>query len=502
MQLIFLDGEYWYGGCVKFGCDMPICAGVDREIDFETNKTPNQSMPLLLSSKGRVLWRETGFKVSVTGGHMTVPDDCVLEVFGDNLRSAYMGAMKKYFPFSGRMPARQLFEKPIYNTWIELTFFQSQQAVLQYARGIIDSGMPPGVLMIDDGWAQYYGQWEFHNGKFPDPKEMIKTLHDMGFHVMLWVCPFISADTVRYREARDKGLLVRTGEGKTFITEWWNGYSAVLDMTNPEAAQWLDDQLGALTDIGVDGFKFDAGDSIYYPSFEGTYEPVSADEHSRRWAQFGEKYSFNEYRVSFRAGAMALLQRLCDKTHSWGKEGAASLIPDTLIQGLTGHPFCCPDMVGGGEYLSFENLEEGSLDEELFVRHSEIACLFPAIQFSALPSRVLSDQAFAAVMRSLKVREKYLPYLLEEIGKAAVSGEPVIRCMAYVFPGEGTEEMMDQFMIGDTYLAAPVFEKGKEGREVYLPEGRWLHNEKEIVSSGERIFFSSVPGEPLVFEKV
>ncbi len=39
----------------------------------------------------------------------------------------------------------------------------------------------------------------------------------------------------------------------------------MLDMTQPEACNWLKTQLDELQVLGVDGFKFDAGDSIYYP---------------------------------------------------------------------------------------------------------------------------------------------------------------------------------------------------------------------------------------------
>ncbi len=75
------------------------------------------------------------------------------------------------------------------------------------------------------------------------------------------------------------------------------------------------------------------------------------------------------------------MQRLCDKEHSWGEGGIASLIPDVLLQGITGHPYSCPDMIGGGEYLNFKEMESLKLDEELFVRHCEIACLIQLCNF-------------------------------------------------------------------------------------------------------------------------
>ena len=502
MEIKFLENEFWYGSCVKYGVKMPFSVDTKEVIDFSINKTPNQAMPLLLSTKGRVLWRETGYKVEFDNGKMIVPDDCILEKNGDTLKEAYLYAMKKYFPFKNKIPARELFEKVVYNSWIELTFYQNEEDILKYAKNIIASGMPQGVLMIDDGWSEYYGDWRFHSGKFPNPEKMITELKELGFKVMVWICPFISPDSIKFRECEKKGILIKNGKGETLVTRWWNGYSAVLDFSNPETSIWLKEQLDKLQEIGVDGFKFDAGDSIYYNADDITYGNVTPDEQSKLWAEFGEQYPFNEYRVTFKAGGYPLMQRLCDKAHSWGVDGVASLIPDTLLQGLTGHPYGSPDMIGGGEYLNFIDMSSSRLDQELFVRHSEIACLMPAMQFSAAPFRVLNKENFEAILESIKVREKYIDYLLEMLDNTLVTGEPIIRYMSYEFPKENVERIINQFMLGDRYLVAPVYEKDKTGREVYVPQGTWLYENEKIVSQGEKKYFESVPGIPVILERI
>lgn len=499
MNIKILDGEYWYGSCVKYGIKMPLSAGSETVIDFTKNQTPNQAMPLWVSTKGRVIWRDTGYRTEFASGTICVPDDCILSETAGNLKEAYLYAMSHYFPFTGKMPTKELFSQIVYNTWIELTFYQNETDVMKYAEKIRESGLPSGVIMIDDGWSEYYGDWRFHSGKFKDPEAMLQKLHEMGYHVMLWVCPYISADSVKYREAEKLGILVQDASGETYIARWWNGYSAVLDLSNPKAAEWLKEQLDALCEIGVDGFKFDAGDSIYYEEDNQTYGNVTPDEQSRLWAEFGEQYPLNEYRVTFRAGGRPLMQRLCDKEHSWGEHGVASLIPDTLLQGITGHPYGSPDMIGGGEYLNFQEMADSRLDQELFVRHSEIACLLPAMQFSAAPYRVLSEENFNAIRRSVEEREKYIDYMMEVLEESAQSGEPLVRYMAYEFPGEPVEELTDQFMLGSRYLVAPVCEKGRTGRELYLPAGVWERNGEEIVSAGERIYTESEYGVPIVY---
>lgn len=502
MNIKMLQGECWYGGYVHYGEKQPINEDDIIEMDLRSNVTPNQGVPFFISNQGRYLWSEEGFYIKFYKGEITVIGDAILKEGLQTLKNAYLDAKDNYFPFTNIGIDNALFTKPIYNSWIELTFNQNEADILKYAQDIIEHELLPGVLMIDDGWSDYYGRWSFNLEKFPRPEKMIKQLKRMGFKIMLWICPFITPDTLEYRQARDLNLLVKTPQGKPFICEWWNGYSAVLDMSNPEACEWLDKQLKQLQQMGIDGFKFDAGDSIYYCEDNITYGKVSPNEQSRLWAKFGEKYKLNEYRVTFKAGGYSLLQRLCDKEHSWNENGIQSLIPNSLLQGITGHPFSCPDMIGGGEYLNFHDKKQGELDQELFNRHSEIACLMPAMQFSAAPWRILSAERFQNIKNSVKVRATYEEEILRLVESAKQTGEPIIRYMEYEFPHAGMERITDQFMLGENVLVAPIYQKEKDSRKVYIPKGSWLYQDEKITSIGGYQEFTPLPGEPVVLRKI
>lgn len=496
MRIPIAENEYWYGGYVWGSESMPAGKEAGKKFDFTLNSTPNQGVPLLLSSQGRYIWGESGFQAVIEDGDIRTEGDVRLYEGYSDLRGAYRNAMERHFPFREIDLDNSLFEAPAYNTWIELTFDQNEKDILEYAQGILEHGMPPGVLMIDDGWTDYYGKWTFNIERFPHAEKMIHKLHSMGFKVMLWVCPYVTPDTAAYREAKEKGILIRK-EGEPLILKWWNGYSAALDLSHSEAVVWLDAQFEKLLCAGVDGFKFDAGDSSYYDEKQETFGGVSRDEMSHLWCLYGEKYPLNEYRAAWRSGGMSLMQRLCDKPHSWGKDGIGALIPDMLAQGILGMPFGSPDMIGGGEYLNFlENSEH--LDQELFVRHAEIACLMPVMQFSAAPWRVLDEEQFQAVKRSVEIRQQTLPYLRECIEDAKRTGEPVIRYMEYQFPGQGMAGENTQFMVGDRLLAAPVYERGASGRNVTVPRGKWRFGDQVITGDGSPQFFSSEPGVPVM----
>lgn len=500
MNIPFLNDEFWYGGAVRDGTALPLSAQADRAFELAPNRTPNQAMPLFLSSKGRYLWLGEAARVAFRKGMVICPEGVELAETGGGLREAYLAAMEAHFPFEGTMPAPELFQAPIFNTWIELTFFESQAAVLRYARSILENGFQPGVLMIDDGWSESYGDWRFHSGRFPQPRQMLDELHGMGFKVMLWVAPYITADTVAYRHAQSQGFLVREAGGEPYLARWWNGCSAVLDVSNPSAAAWLQGQLQALQALGVDGFKFDGGDPLYARADNLTAAGLTPNGQCQAWNKFGERYAFNEYRSAWQAGGRPLFQRLCDKKHSWGENGLAALVPDTLAQGITGHPFVCADMVGGGEYTDFLD-SSARLDGELFVKHSGVSCLMPSIQFSAAPWRVLTEEENRQIHAQLALREAWLPLIRAEVQAAARTGEPAVRYMIYEFPDEPVQNITDQFMLGSRLLVAPLLEKGASERMVYLPRGEWRRNGEVLAGSG-LVRLKSQDGLPIVLERV
>lgn len=61
MDILQRENEYWYGGCVKYGMSMPFSAEEKRRVDLTDNPTPNQAMPLWLSTRGRSLWGKRAF---------------------------------------------------------------------------------------------------------------------------------------------------------------------------------------------------------------------------------------------------------------------------------------------------------------------------------------------------------------------------------------------------------------------------------------------------------
>lgn len=506
MEIKFLDKECWYGGAVHKGIFMPLSEESDVSMNLITAEgISDQFSPIFVSDMGRYIISDKPFVVHFDKGIIKITENDKIELGEgfETLKSAYLAVSEKKFAKCDKIPNRLFFEAPQYNTWIELMYNQNQKQILEYAKTLKDAGLPAGVLMIDEGWAPDYGDYEFCARKFSDPKKMVDELHEMGFKVMLWVTPLISPDSDCFRDLRQTNYLIKDNNGKFAVREWWNGFSAVLDLSNPEACDWLDGKLHKLVDkYGIDGFKFDAGGSYLYRKDDRTYIKQEQSEHTKSFAQFGARYEFNELRCVWDCGGMPIVCRLQDKASSWThKEGICMLIPNMLQQGILGYFYGCPDMIGGGEYGSFLT-DTYKFDEELYLRWLAASIFSPMLQFSISPKRLLSEKSMQIVIEFMKLRSEYLGYIMELVEKTTTTKEPVMRFMEYEFPHQGFEKVTDQFMLGSKFLIAPVLEQGKTARCVHIPKGKWKCKNGEIIDGGCTCEMTAKINELIILERL
>jgi alpha-glucosidase (family GH31 glycosyl hydrolase) len=508
-DLLLLPGERWWGGAVADGKAMPFGSSPHRRnlatsagfIDDDTGGG-NQSAPLLVSNRGRYVWSDDPFEFAFngSGGFRGVGSQILSSHGASTLAGAFRAASAAHFPPAGRMPAPALLTAPQYNTWIEMPYHPTQAAVVAYVRGLLDHGFPPGVVMVDDLWSVDYGDWRYDRAKFPDPVGMAAQLHDMDCTLMLWLVPFVSPDSETFRKLHSRGWLVRRPDGEPAVRRWWNGYSSILDLTHPDAVGWLRTQLGSLiSNFGVDGFKFDAGDVRDYRPDDVTAAGNGAVGQCEAWARLGVQYPFNEFRACWKMGGQPLAQRLHDKPPIWGPEGLGSIIPEGIAQGLIGHPYICPDMIGGGDLIA---LTDAGVDQQLFVRYAQCAALFPMMQFSMAPWRVLDEPHLAAVHAAVDLHQSLVPEILQLADHAAATGDPILRPLAYSF--SGYDRVADQFLLGDGILCAPVLERDARTRRVILPPGGWQDASGEITQGPAELVvdvgLESIPWWRLVTE--
>ncbi len=499
LDVQMLESEKWWGGSTIDGFASPF----DKRTKTSRNLIAcrNQIMPLYLSNFGRVIWSEAPFTIHFDEGRILIEgeEEITLEKYGNTLREGYLGAMNAHFKPTGNPPLEDFFCVPQYNTWMQLVYEQTQEGVLAYARELLTHGYKPGIMMIDEGWQRNYGDWRFDLERFPTPKKMVDELHEMGFKVMLWVTPYVNPDgknfvvhayTFRNPTLKEKYFL-RTESGVPAIMKWWNGYSLALDMTKECDRKYLSSQLDDLMkDYGIDGFKFDGGSiggyaqTAAYGGLPLSSESTAA-ERNIAWNEFGARYPYHEYKDTFKGGGKRTIQRTLDRNHSWDNEGINTLIPNALLQGLLGHPFICPDMVGGGEWTIKEFCQ--NIDPELFVRMAQCSALFPMMQFSWAPWEAVDETHAALIKKAHDLHVEFSGFILDLVQDAVRTGEPILRSLEYNYPHCGYEHILDAFMLGESLLVAPVVVKGQTVKKVPLPKGKWKGFDGKLYEGGKTI---------------
>ena len=190
------------------------------------------------------------------------------------------------------------------------------------------------------------------------------------------------------------------------------------------------------------------------------------------WNEFGSRYEFHEYKDTFKGGGKATIQRLLDRNHTWDENGINTILPCSMLQGLIGHPFVCPDMIGGGEW-TYNFIPDFKVDEELFIRMAQVSAFFPMMQFSWAPWRVLTKKSFNTVLNAARLHKNMATEIIGLIEDAEKSGEPIIRNLEYNDPHQNYAVIKDEFMLGENILVCPVVTKGTFEKDIVFPKGVW-----------------------------
>lgn len=164
----------------------------------------------------------------------------------------------------------------------------------------------------------------------------------------------------------------------------------MIDFTNPAAVEWWVSRLKLLQELGIDSFKFDAGETSWLPqvpTLNASFElqpSIFTQEYVRILA---DNFDNNiEVRVGWRSQKLPVFVRMIDKDSRWTwNNGLPTLITTLLQMNLNGYVHVLPDMIGGNGYL------DGSLNgtvlpsKELFIRWLQANVFMPSLQYSFVP---------------------------------------------------------------------------------------------------------------------
>ena len=164
-----------------------------------------------------------------------------------------------------------------YSTWYSYHKDLTAPEVLAECRTAKELGMK-GVI-VDDGWQcdtsegiyHYCGDWQPAPSRFPDMKDFVSEVHEMGMKVLLWYSvPFVGFNSSNFSRFEGKYLRLLPIHG-----------AGVLDPRFPEVRAFLTETyVNALKEWNLDGFKLDFIDRFIIP--DGEEDPAEKENYRNR----------------------------------------------------------------------------------------------------------------------------------------------------------------------------------------------------------------------------
>ncbi|NXP53378.1 SP15 protein, partial [Heliornis fulica] len=202
-----------------------------------------------------------------------------------------------------------------------------------------------------------------------------------------------------------------------------------------------------------------------------------------------------------RSSHLPLFVQMSPLRSDWSHAGLKGVIPSVLHYSLLGYNFFIPDAVGG----SLADDTPG--DPELYVRWLQIVTFLPMMTFSMPPWLCCDAWVLNFTRQCIRRHQDFVvPLIIKHSEEWLRLGHPIFRPVWWLSPTDPTAfTIEDEFLIGDEVLVAPITEKGKTWRDIYLPgEGHlWMDTNTAHVFDGGTILrnYSASLAEVPVFIK-
>jgi alpha-glucosidase (family GH31 glycosyl hydrolase) len=234
-----------------------------------------------------------------------------------------------------------------------------------------------------------YPEW----GRWPNPKKMVKDLHDNGLKVLLWQIPiqkYMYGITHEQKDNDEKAMLdnhyhIHRSNGAPYRIPYnWFKDCLLIDFTNEKGREWWFRKRQYLLDeVGIDGFKTDGGECILGHDMVFADGTSAAEMHNRYPLDYiGSYYEYVQQHTngngltfsrSGYSGAQKYPMHWAGDERSTYEAFRASIIAG-LTSGMSGIPFWGFDL--GGFHGDIPTAE-------LFVRSTQMAAFCPVMQYHA-----------------------------------------------------------------------------------------------------------------------
>lgn len=361
----------------------------------------------------------------------------------------------------------------------------SQDDVYRTAKYFRERDLPCSVIGLEPGWQTqtYSSSFVWSESRFPDPDRLLSELCDMDYHVNLWEHAFVHPQSPMYDE-----LLDCCGDYTV-----WGGLvpDFAIQKARDVFSSWH--EKGVMLDK-VDGFKLDECDGSDYVngwSFPNATAFQSGADGEQYHSMFGVLYM------------QTMTEALRGKETFSQVRNAGALCasyPFVLYSDLYEHKDFIRGVVNAGfsGILWTPELRHADTKEELLRRLQTVVfspqCLINAWYCEEVPWKRFDCED--EVRKWLKERERLIPRLKKAFERYKKDGVAPFRALVSDYTDDTeTYSVDDEYLVGDDMLVAPIA-VGENGREVYLPKGKWKdYFTGRTVQSGR--FFVETQGIPV-----
>lgn len=454
-------------------------------------------MPMLLSSRGYALAVDTDARAifDLAGERDDIArfeawsNKLSVNVFvGDSARQAF-GNMIAWVGKPARPP------ETVFAPWVDALFGSAN--VRRVAQKLRANNISSSVIWTEDWRGGAFGafgyaleeDWRVDRALYPDFEQVASDLHGMGFAFHTYHNTFIDSTADVFGEATTNGYAIKDASGApfTFTGVKFNA-STLLDLTNPAAVSWAKTVMTEAIALGSDGWMADFAEWLPPEAKLASGDDALAvhNRYTVEWAAMNK-----EMLSSTPAGRPAPIYFMRsawlhsqpnvqvmwagDQQTDWSEgDGLPSVIPIGLGLGLAGFPYFGHDI---GGYMS-----QGTVptSEELFYRWTTFGAMSPVMRTHHGRSVMenvqweANDGTIAHFRRWTRFHMQLAAYLSGSIGSFERDGLPLFRLIALDYPDEAWAwSAIDEYLLGDRILVAPIQVDGAASRQVMLPAGTW-----------------------------
>lgn len=435
-------------------------------------------------------------------------------IAGDNMDQVIGG----YRTLTGKAP---MMPKWAMGFWQSRERYKTQEEIVGIVREFRKRQIPIDNIVLD--WQYWpidkWGDHDFEASRFPDPKGMMNTLHNMNTRLMISVWAKYYKGTSNYEIMDRNGWLYKLNIEKD--RKDWLGYvSTFYDAYNPQARKEFWNQINTkLFSVGVDAWWMDATEpditsNLPMDERKALMNPTALGPAAKYFNAFslaqakgvyeGQRATSPTQRVYILTrSAFAGLQRYA--AANWSGDIAArwhdmrAQIPCGLNFCLSGIPYWTMDIGGFAVESRYYNPTPQDTEEwrELMTRWFQFGTFAPIFRvhgqypfremFNVAPE---THPAYRAMLSYDKLRYRLMPYIYSLTGMTWLNDYTIMRGLAMDFGNDKkVVNIDDQFMFGPAIMVNPVCEYKARSRNVYLPStnGWYDFNTGKFYTGGQTI---------------